>query len=383
MKTKKEFFILTILLNLNLSLQAQNDTASFRFEKTGIFLDSLGNEVLLVSDSVGPLYYYSYIFTPVCNTGECLPVKINLRWNLLGEFSVLEMPQGEILTKLNHIPFSSDDYQLLEEILHGPDPRLGSLPVSHGLDSDLKQNKGNQASPAPSSLSSSLISKYEMVDGKTGATIVRYESKFVPGALYTTYTIWGLAHDKQYAMYQYSTANLLTENYIMTFLSRPETGLQSFAMTHLIGYDQSKRAEIVISLVDTSDTAISLLALNYLYGADFENEVVIRTLDSIFFSQADLAIRQRILNLWTLNYIPEKIIRKIAQSWMNYPELKDAFFYFLVLKSYYLEPYLDEFLEQAQKLPDDDRKYWYNQIKSYYKTNFSKSGFKKIKKSLQ
>lgn len=164
---------------------------------TGLVKDVLGNRALLpaaathktyhVSDTAayelqlaldqdnGPLYYYRNIFTPVCYTGECKPVYINLYWDLLGNYIRYDLPAKEVLTKLDHREFKPDDYEKLQEILSKPNSLLADLAITDLI------------VPGTENLTDS-------VDAHTGATLKTIKNEVISGAVYTCYTLWHMAH---------------------------------------------------------------------------------------------------------------------------------------------------------------------------------------------
>ncbi|MGF6850230.1 hypothetical protein QFZ51_005465 [Chitinophaga sp. W3I9] len=164
---------------------------------TGAVKDVLGNRSLLpvaasyktyrISDTAAyelqlaldrdnrPLYYYRHIFTPVCYTGECKPVYINLYWDLLGNYIRYDLPGKEVLTKLDHKEFKRDDYEKLQDILARPNSLLADLAITDLI------------VPGTESLSDS-------VDARTGATLKTIKNEVISGAVYTCYTLWHIAH---------------------------------------------------------------------------------------------------------------------------------------------------------------------------------------------
>ena len=144
-----------------------------KMESTHILLDTFDNEVFLCYDEKGyPTHYISDVFTPVCNTGECLPIKILLYWDLAGNFSKYELPGTEILTKLDHIPFTPADYQMLQSILSNPSSELKKYSYSDITFTD----------------------DTAKVDGVSGATITGLRGHYVPDALYSSHTLWHLTN---------------------------------------------------------------------------------------------------------------------------------------------------------------------------------------------
>jgi hypothetical protein len=142
--SKKRIIFGCLLCSIaGLSIQ-QIDSGRQQGVNTGIFLDSLDNAVMLAYKNGKPAYYYSEIFTPVCETGECKPIYINIYWDLMGNYDYFDQPENEILTKLDHKPFTDDDYELLDEILRGDDPRYGQIVKHSSVGATASNEEGKQ-----------------------------------------------------------------------------------------------------------------------------------------------------------------------------------------------------------------------------------------------
>src|SRR5690606_34732908 len=122
-----------------------------------------------------PVYFFRNIFTPVCLTGECKPVYINFYWDLLGNYTHYDMPEGEILTKMDHDEFSEDDYTKLQDILINSSSLLKDVEME-----DL--------------ISTGTEHLADSVDAKTGATLKSIKKEIIEGAVYTCYTLWHIAY---------------------------------------------------------------------------------------------------------------------------------------------------------------------------------------------
>jgi hypothetical protein len=133
---------------------------------------------LALDDSGRPLYFFRNIFTPVCYTNECKPVHVDFYWDLLGNYIRYEMPEGKILTKIDHEEFEEKDYQKLADILSR----------SNSIFADLKMED---------LLTSGTDSLTDNVDAKTGATLKTIKNDVIDGAVYTCYTLWHIAYGKQ------------------------------------------------------------------------------------------------------------------------------------------------------------------------------------------
>lgn len=320
----KIYSILILTLPL-LSMQTANlreePNTNFEQIKTGIELDTLQNEVYLALQNGSPKFYFSNIFTPVCNTGQCLPVYINLYWNLTGRFVRFDFPEGEILTKLEHVPFSPEDYILLNEILKGPDPRLNIPILESHVSQGAKHNQDNQAKPAPNaSQSAKKLSKYDMVDGITGATAIQHNAKFVPGALYTTYTLWGLANDSGIKMFNYSRENLFIAKNICALLTDIALGCQAAIIDHYApAYESPEaRANFLMSIVDTANSQTAIAAINWVYFNEFFLDTVVNTLNRKFYGASSEQLKTRILQTWAYNFANDATLLTLSERIGDY-----------------------------------------------------------------
>ena len=89
--------------------------------------DSIQYDLILAFDKEGfPDYYYRDVFTPVCKTGDCLPVSIILFWDIIGNYKGYEVPEDSPLTKEDHKPFDASDYEKLDQIYDSCQPSFHS-----------------------------------------------------------------------------------------------------------------------------------------------------------------------------------------------------------------------------------------------------------------
>ncbi|UYQ91396.1 hypothetical protein MKQ68_14980 [Chitinophaga horti] len=178
--------------------------------------DTISFELKLVLDAQEkPLYYYRNIFTPVCLTGECKPVYINLYWDLLGNYQRFDFPPGEILTKADHKPFKQEDYEKLQGILANPGSIFGELLIT-----DL-------TAPGTENLSDSA-------DGKTGATPKKLKSEVIEGAVYTCFTLWHLANGAVKQEMEKITAQYESPALLHRFMQPGNHHYQYWAMERVI-----------------------------------------------------------------------------------------------------------------------------------------------------
>ena len=319
----KIFIFLFLLPCVAFTLREERDQSDqYEFVPTGILLDSMNNEVLLVTEEGKPVHYVCHIFTPVCNTGECMPVYINIYWDLMGKYSHFDFDNGAILTKLDHVPFTPSDYILLDKILREPDPRFQSLPTHAEIQSHGASDRGDnqQASPSAPIFKQVFQTKYEMVDGISGATRPEQVAKFVPGALYTCYTLWGLANDHEEEIYNYTIAKLIHphRDYL---LERADLKCQDFVLNELAKEKTGDNARIdaMMEIFNNSDPAVSLVILERIYYYHLEIEIVANSFEQKFFAPSSPldtanAVKKRILSIWGSGAPNKQTLLRLAGS---------------------------------------------------------------------
>lgn len=286
-------------------------------KKTGIILDSMGNEVLLVFEDNHPAYYMSEIFTPVCNTGECLPVYINIYWHLNGEYMKFDQPEGEILTKLDHVPFTEADYELLDEIIKDMDPRKDQIGTSDYSEANPKEDSHT----SPSVAMGDVIDKHDMVDGISGATLPEIKSQFVPGALYTTYTIWGLANDSRYKMSTYTREQLFPK-YAKHLIAHEDLECRGDVIEWMASKSDQEdaRVKVLINLIDSGDSLMQSAALSQMYFNYYELDEIQAVLDRTFYGESTFMIQRNIIWDWAYNFTPSTTLIKLSSNLLAYEE---------------------------------------------------------------
>ncbi len=322
MKTTLLIAILIALFsNSHLIVKESDAETTNQQVATGIILDSLNNEVYLQYENGRPSYYFSKIFTPVCETGVCLPIKINIYWDLTGRYMRYDQPEGEVLTKSDHELFSKSDYRLLDEIMAGPDPRDGAS-LKHSQPRHGASSKGDQqSSPAPPAPSVQLKFKTaaDMCDALTGSTLPQMRNKYVPGALYTSYTCWELANNSSGKMRQYTQNHLMTESFLPHLIDCKQCGTFNMAVDHI---SQEKKGEdsrrnTLLSIIDTSNQeSTTIIALQAVSAYSWQKDTVQHTLTRAFtkHQQTD-QFKLQLLRLWrSRRPIPMDMLNHIAKN---------------------------------------------------------------------
>lgn len=229
----------------------ENDTTSYLLK---LKLDNDGR----------PQYFFSNIFTPVCYTNECKPVHINFYWDLLGNYVRYDLPEGKILTKIDHDEFQPKDYDKLRDI----------LARSNSIFADLKME--DLISKGTDDLSDS-------VDAKTGATLKTIKNEVIDGAVYTCFTLWKIAHGKVVPEMKKITTTYLDKQMLHEFLADQNYHYQYWAMDKVIGANGAVKAEF-------QNDIENIIAGNNLFTA----RTALQKVNTDFFASAQ---KQR--RLWT------------------------------------------------------------------------------------
>ncbi len=137
--------------------------------------DSLDIELTPLYDADSLLEgYTAFIFTPICEEDKCYAVEIDFFWDAIGRYTHYDTIPGSPLTKLEHEPFTPEEYEKLHQILSEPASVLANY-EKEDLVQDIEE---------------------EGVDGVTGATINEIKGSVISGAVYSCYTLWHIVHGK-------------------------------------------------------------------------------------------------------------------------------------------------------------------------------------------
>lgn len=138
--------------------------------------DSIPVEIDLIYDNDSlPDQYYSYIETPVCEEGICYDLKVHLYWDLLGNFVNYKEVASDPFTKYEHELFTAEDHSKLRKILADK-----TSPLANYNPEDLVDKSKTLYSP--------------LIDAVVGATYPALKSSVVPGAVYSTHTLWNIVN---------------------------------------------------------------------------------------------------------------------------------------------------------------------------------------------
>lgn len=174
---KKLLFLLPLTIILSFTLINTSKIETKEGEKFDIQInDSSKINIVQVinSETKLPIYYYSNLYVPACNTGECKLIELTMYWDVFGNYYKYTVPKANKLTKADHKPFKKGDYSKLHLILND-------------TASSLKTLKFNE-------LTEKQAHERFKTDGNSGASIKFSGETNIKGAIKTSHTLWHIAN---------------------------------------------------------------------------------------------------------------------------------------------------------------------------------------------
>jgi hypothetical protein len=224
--------------------------------------DSILLNVDLAYDEMGlPDYYHCRVVSPVCDDGLCRLMRLNVFWDLAGNFDHFEVPEGQPLTKWDHLEFTDADYRKLGEILADKRSLLGRV---ENVD-DLFDKNTQKVS--------------EKVDAVTGATRETVKNAVVSGAVYSSYTMWQIVNGPIVDSIRLRIDQMSTDSLFQKFLLSNNHQYHYYSLDHMTESQyHNLRKEFLVMLKDGSPfvckQAISEVPASLLGTCDFQSELI-------------------------------------------------------------------------------------------------------------
>lgn len=211
-------------------------------ERDFVFLtnDSINIEITALFNSDSVLAgYKSLVFSPVCEDTTCYPVELYFYWDIFGNYQKYELPEGVILSKLDHQPFSEEDYKKLSRLLHNPNPSFWGMSKKE------------------------LIKEFDddSIDGYTGATIAAVKDEVIEGAVYSCYTLWHIAHGKVVEKIQAKTKEALSPELVKSIVVEGNSDNNYFLIDSFNEEDFVQYSDEVLLMIKLSKGYLAQKAL--------------------------------------------------------------------------------------------------------------------------
>jgi len=171
-------------------------------------------------------------------------------WDLLGNYLDFRLDKAEPLTKIDHIPFSDEEYEKLHAVLGDDRSILGSYTKK-------TINELYHVSTGTHSL--------DEVDAVTGATPKYIKDQTIEGALYTCHTIWHLSRGRISKMLlDHTKTQLLNEAFLHQLISSDNINYIAFALENLQFFEASKFHDEIVQVIQNSDHITASQIVRYL-----------------------------------------------------------------------------------------------------------------------
>ncbi len=249
--------VLTFLVLGLLTTLVPNDSKSFRHEEAFVVFmeDSVRVSVDLVfTDNDQPDYYQSQVETPVCKDSLCYLVKIDLYWDLLGNFRNYRLPPDAPLTKFDHEKFNAADHVKLKTILANKTSLLRDYDMKSLVDNSVQRSSA-------------------VVDATTGATSTSIKDEVVGGALYTTHRLWHIVNGEVAKRILQHTEGFFDDSLLVQMLRSDNYQYQYYALNKIPAETTQKYQPELIRLVTSGDEYVPFFAVEKLPTEVWKNKI--------------------------------------------------------------------------------------------------------------
>ncbi len=276
--------------------------------------DTLDLMVELTQDSASRAYFYhTFLSTDICNDKVCLPIQVDLYWNLMGEYDHFSVPVGHAFTKFDHQHFDKSDYNLLHKILLDTISPMRDYAVEDFLD------KRGQ--------------KYSVqLDAVTRPTLKIFSNVAVPGALYTVYALWHVVNGPIKSMIRQRLDKLYKQARLETyFATSMQADYQRYFLENLSSEQIQENEKLLVDLLYSKDEYVPHYAWNKLghnfYGDPDKYNRILTQLEALK-PHMQLAIlknlknpnkeTKEILRIKTLDTDLSQKLKELMYKLMNY-----------------------------------------------------------------
>ena len=271
------------------------------------------------NDSQGLVdFYLAHLNVPICEDKVCYDVKLVFHWNPVGEFLGFEFSDKDPLTKLDHQPFTLQDYKKLDDILKNKDLSFVKIPIK-----DLVEPKNDSK-----------------VDAYSGATKASIKDEIIEGALFTCYSLWHIAHGAVVDSIQSHTSKVLNKSTVQKLINENKLSYHYFLINTLSVDSLKENLGSILEIIPSSEGYFAKNVMEKFPVTFFELKIM-----------RDFVIN----NFSTLDYFTQKVIlHKLLQN-ANVSVLNDFFLDQLEPKNSFHTPYLVQLILKSKNKEDLNR----------------------------
>ena len=221
-------------------------------------------------DSQGyPSGYSMELVNKVCLDDVCKLVEVTLYWDAIGYSQRLEYPKGKPLTKLEHDPFTPEDYLRLDAILKD----RKSILNDHSLGFLATENKD-----APPAGENETLA--DDIDAVTQPTPHAVKEAVVKDAAWTTWVLWKYANTEIVDILQGITQSRCSPEYLQHLLDSKDWLKVEFALHFLLKQKPvpHQYLDTIAALLPSAGIDHVELAIEYLQHASPDRNTFYRKL---------------------------------------------------------------------------------------------------------
>ncbi|EDM25895.1 hypothetical protein LNTAR_07629 [Lentisphaera araneosa HTCC2155] len=184
------------------------------------------HELLAYYDDHGhPTGYSMDLINSVCLDNKCKLVEVTMYWDDAGNYSHLTYPEKKPLTKVEHEPFTAEDYEMLDKILKDKKSILQEHSLAYLAKEPDKPKEKKDVLPEADD---------EDVDGESIATPATVKDAVVKDAAWTTWVLWTYANTEIVPILQTETELHCTPAYIQKTLDNKDWLKIEFILNYLM-----------------------------------------------------------------------------------------------------------------------------------------------------
>lgn len=206
-----------------------------------------------------PIYYYSDLYVPACNTGECKTISMKMYWDIYGNYYKYQVKKTEPLTKYNHEEFKAKEYVKLHLLLCDTASEFKTITFKN-----LTEKQAGK--------------KYNKTDASSGATIKFINLDNIKGAVKTSHTLWHIANGKVQEEILKASNNALStqkdwllkiDNKTQDITTTNFSELSFLISVYSMKETKSEEGETYLKAIfQTDDTDKKMLVSNYYFRKD-------------------------------------------------------------------------------------------------------------------
>ena len=202
-----------------------------------------------------PKAYSMNLINSVCLDNKCKQVEVTMYWDDAGNYLRLEYPEENPLTKIEHEPFTPDDYERLDKILKDKKSILQKHSLAYlATEPDKEKNKKKPEKKSD-----------EDVDGETKATPAAVKEAVVKDAAWTTWVLWTYANTEIVPILKAETESQITPAYLQKTLNSQNWQRIEFILNYLIKKKiySKEHVDIISGVLAKANMEQIELALSY------------------------------------------------------------------------------------------------------------------------